>query len=149
MKESTFTSHTEAISALNNDTKGSYTISKLGVDASGMLIRLEQTKIGIDRLVCNAIKLSSSQGIHQCSKQDIKRLSPTEDYCIFRVCTIRHEEFTHARNKTAQEHYGQKMTMFLGRITKLYNPKNLTSNLQELEGINICFSHRSNWCSQQ
>jgi hypothetical protein len=65
------------------------------------------------------------------------------------VCTIRHEEFTHARNKTAQEHYGQKMTMFLGRITKLYNPKNLTSNLQELEGINICFSHRSNWCSQQ
>jgi hypothetical protein len=32
------TTHIEAISALNNDTKGSCTISKLGVDASGMLI---------------------------------------------------------------------------------------------------------------
>ncbi len=91
MKESTFASHTEAIGALNNDTKGSYTISKLGVDASKMLIRLVQTKIGIDRLVYNAIKLSSS---------------PTEDYCIFRVNTIRHEKSTDARNKTAQEHYG-------------------------------------------
>jgi hypothetical protein len=137
------------ISALNNDTKGSCTISKLGVDDSGMLIRLVQTKIGIDRLVCNAIKLSSSRGIHQCSKQDIRRFSPIEDYCIFRVNTIRHKESTEARNKTAQEHYGRKMTMFLRRTTKLYDPKNLTSNLQELEGINICFSHRNNWCSQQ
>jgi hypothetical protein len=48
------------------------------------------------------------------------------------VNTIRHEECTDARNKTAQEHYGRKMTMFLGRTTKLYDPKNLTSNLQEL-----------------
>jgi hypothetical protein len=65
------------------------------------------------------------------------------------VNTIRHEESTHAQNKTAQEHCGRKMTMFLGRTTKLYDPKNLTSSLQELEGINICFSHKSNWCSQQ
>jgi hypothetical protein len=65
------------------------------------------------------------------------------------VNTIRHEESTDARNKTVQKHYGRKMTMFLGRTTKLYDPKNLTSNLQELEGINICFSHISNWCSQQ
>ncbi len=149
MKESTSTSHTEAIGALNNDTKGSCTISKLGVNASKMLIRLVQTKIRIDRLVCNAIKFSSSRGMHQCSKQDIKRLSPTEDCYIFRVNTIRHEESTDARNKTVQKHYGRKMTMFLGRTTKLYDPKNLTSNLQELEGINICFSHISNWCSQQ
>jgi hypothetical protein len=141
-------SHTEAIGALNNDTKGSCTISKLGVDASRMLIRLIQTKIRIDRLLYNAIKLSSSRGIHQCSKQDIRRLSPTEDCCIFWVNTIRHEESTEARNKTVQEHYGRKMTMFLGRTTKLYDPKNLTNNLQELEGINIYFSHRSNWCSQ-
>ncbi len=141
MKESTSASHTEAIGALNNDTRGSCTISKLGVDASRMLIRLVQTKIGIDRLVCNAIKLSSSRGMHQCSKQDIKRLSPTEDCCIFRVNTIRHEESTDARNKTAQEHYRGKMTMFLGRTTKLFDPKNLTSSLQKLEGINICFSH--------
>jgi hypothetical protein len=69
----------------------------------------------------------------------------TEDCCIFRVNTIRHEESTEAQNKAAQEHYGRKMTMFLGRTTKLYDPKNLTSNLQELEGINICFSHKSNW----
>jgi hypothetical protein len=51
------------------------------------------------------------------------------------VNTIRHEESTDARNKTVQEHDGRKMTMFLGRTTKLYDPKNLTSNLQELEGI--------------
>ncbi len=38
LKESTSTSHTEAIGVLNNDTRGSYTISKLGVDASRMLI---------------------------------------------------------------------------------------------------------------
>jgi hypothetical protein len=31
----------------------------------------------------------------------------------------------------------------------LYDPKNLTSSLQELEGINIYFSHISNWCFQQ
>jgi hypothetical protein len=62
--------------------------------------------------------------------------------------TIHHEESTEAWNKTAQEHYERKMTMFLGRTTKLYDPKNLTSNLRELEGINICFSHKSNWCSQ-
>jgi hypothetical protein len=30
------------------------------------------------------------------------------------VNTIRHEESTDARNKTAQEHYRQKMRMFLG-----------------------------------
>jgi hypothetical protein len=72
-----------------------------------------------------------------------------EDYYIFQVNTIRHEKSTNARNKTAQEHYGWKMTMFLRRTTKLYDPKNLTSNLQDFEGINICFSHRSNWCSQQ
>ncbi len=41
------------------------------------------------------------------------------------------------------------MTMVLGQTTKLYDPKNLTSSLQELKGINSCFSHRSNWCSQQ
>jgi hypothetical protein len=97
-----------------------------------MLIQLVQTKIGIDQLVYNAIKLSSSRGMHQCSKQDIRSLSPTEDCCIFRVNTIRHEECIDARNKTAQEHYGRKMTMFLGRTTKLYDPKNLTSDLQEL-----------------
>jgi hypothetical protein len=84
-----------------------------------MLIQLVQTKIRIDRLVCNVIKLSPSRGMHQCSKQDIKRLSPMEDYYIFQVNTIRHEEFTDARNKTPQEHYGRKMTMFLGRTTKL------------------------------
>ncbi len=105
--------------------------------------------IRIDRLVCNAIKFSSSKGIHQCSKQDIRRLSSTKDYCIFWVNRIRHGESTEARNKTAQEHYGRKMTMVLGRTTKLYDPKNLTSRLQELEGINICLSHRSNWWSQQ
>jgi hypothetical protein len=110
-----------------------------------MLIRLVQT----DRLVCSAIKLSSSRGIHQCSKQDSRRLSRTEDCCIFRVNRIRHEEFIEARNKTAQEHYGWKMTMVLGRTTKLSDPKNPTSSLQELKGINICFSHRTNWCSQQ
>jgi hypothetical protein len=129
--------------------EGSHTISKLGVDASGMLIRLVQTKIGIDQSIYNAIKLSSSWGIHQCYKQDIRRLSRTEDCCIFRVNTIRHEESTEARNKTVQEYYGCKMTMFLGWNTKLYDPKNLTNSLQEFEGINICFSHRSNWCSQQ
>ncbi len=32
---------------------------------------------------------------------------------------------TEVGNKIAQEHYGRKMTMFLGRTTKLYNPKNL------------------------
>jgi len=126
-----------------------YVLFRALVDALGMLIRLVQTKIGIGRLVYNAIKLSSSRGIHQCSKQDIKRLLPTNDYCIFRVNTIRHEESTDARNKTTQEHYGWKMTMFLGQTIKLYDPKNLTSNLQELEGIIICFSHRNNWCSQQ
>jgi translation initiation factor 1 (eIF-1/SUI1) len=82
--------------------------------------------------------------MHQCYKQNIKRLSPTEDCCIFRVNTIRHEESTNARNKTSQEHYGRKMTMFLGCTTKLYDPKNLTSNLQEFEGINMYFSHKSN-----
>jgi hypothetical protein len=57
--------------ALNNDTKGSCTINKLGVDASRMLIRLLQTNRSgwIDRSVCSAIKLSPSRGIHQCSKQ--------------------------------------------------------------------------------
>ncbi len=106
-----------------------------------MLIRLVQT----NRSVCSAIKLSSSRGIHQCSKQDIRRLSRMEDCCIFRVNRIRHEESTEARNKTVQEHYGRKMTMVLGWTTKLSDPKNLTSSLQELEGINICFSHIYVW----
>jgi hypothetical protein len=76
-------------------------------------------------------------------------LSQTENCCIFRVNRIHHEESTEAQNKTAQEHYGRKMTMVLGRTRKLSDPKNLMSRLQELEGINICFSHRTNWCSQQ
>jgi hypothetical protein len=70
-------------------------------------------------LVYNAIKLSPSQGMHQCYKQDIRKLSLIKDYCIFRVNTIRHEEFTDARNKTAQEHYERKMMMFLGQTAKL------------------------------
>jgi hypothetical protein len=53
MKESTSISHTEPIGALNNGTRGSCTISGLGVDASRMLIRLVQTNRSgsIDRFV--------------------------------------------------------------------------------------------------
>ncbi len=53
--------------ALNNDTKGSCTINRLGVDASRMLIRLLHTNRS--RSICSAIKLSPARGIHQCSKQ--------------------------------------------------------------------------------
>jgi hypothetical protein len=98
-----------------------------------MLIRLIQTKIGIDRLVCNAIKLSSSRCIHQCSKQDIKRLSRTKDCCIFRVNTMRHEESTEAQNETAQEHYGRKMTMFLGRTINCTTPKTWQATYKNLK----------------
>jgi hypothetical protein len=105
--------------------------------------------IGINRLVCSAIKLSSSRGIHQCSKQDIRRLSQTKDYYIFRENKIHHEESTKAENKTTQEHYRRKMRMVWGRTTKLSDPKNLMSRLQKLERINIWFSQKTNWCSQQ
>jgi hypothetical protein len=76
------------------------------------------------------------------TQKDRNRLVAIEHF------TIGHEESIEAGNKTTQEHYGWKMTMFLGRTTKLSDPKNLTSWLQELEEINICFSHRTNWCSQ-
>ncbi len=46
LKESTSTSHIEAIGALNNDTRGSYTISKLGVYASRMLISSYKLRSG-------------------------------------------------------------------------------------------------------
>ncbi len=56
--------------ALNNDTKGSCTIDRLGVDALRMLIRLLQTNRS-GSIDCSAIKLSPARGIHQCSKHII------------------------------------------------------------------------------
>ncbi|CAK9873825.1 unnamed protein product [Sphagnum jensenii] len=61
----------QGIGALNIDTRGSCTISRLGVDASRMLIWLVQT----NRSVCSAIKLNSPRGIHQCFKQGIGALN--------------------------------------------------------------------------
>jgi hypothetical protein len=39
--------------------------------------------IGIDRLVCSALKLSPAQGIDQCSKQGIRALNnDTKGSCV-------------------------------------------------------------------
>ncbi|CAM6073992.1 unnamed protein product [Sphagnum tenellum] len=66
----------QGIGALNNDKRGSCTISILG---GGRLENanpaLTDQLIGIDRWVCSAIKLSPARGIHQCSKQGIGALN--------------------------------------------------------------------------